>query len=41
MKATDDSTITRILKGCLTIAVVGLSSNPAEPSSYVVASTAG
>jgi hypothetical protein len=40
MKAADDSTITRILKGCLTIAVVGLSSNPAEPS-YGATSTAG
>ena len=28
----DEITITRILKGCRTIAVVGLSSNPAEPS---------
>jgi hypothetical protein len=33
----DEITITRILKGCRTIAVVGLSSNPARPS-YGVAS---
>jgi uncharacterized protein len=32
MGFTDESTITRILKNCRTIAVVGLSSNPARPS---------
>jgi len=37
MSYADDNTVTRILKDCRTIAVVGLSSNPARPS-YRVAS---
>ena len=37
MGFTDESTITRILKNCRTIAVVGLSSNPARPSYRVAA----
>lgn len=37
MTYAEDSTITRIFKDCRTIAVVGLSSNPARPS-YGVAS---
>jgi predicted CoA-binding protein len=37
MGFTDESTITRILKNCRTIAVMGLSSNPARPSYRVAA----
>jgi hypothetical protein len=37
MSYADDNTVTRILKDCRTIAMVGLSSNPARPSYRVAA----